>query len=187
MKRIAVIFLAIFLILVLFMGINCSSNGDDETLPEGYRLYQNAENGFRLYYPENWQQIDISGVVVYFTIPDIDISQTDIDEFQADIYVSIDSAEDKSLEEFISTLEDTLTDYISEDATISNENSIEVQGRIGHEWIVSWTLEGIQLKMKQVFFITSGKLYVLNCTARKDSYDDYVDTFDTIINSFKIE
>jgi len=162
--------------LMLIAGFSCNST---EVPPSGFKAYQNAEYGFRLYYPEHWQKGNIAGTVVYFTNPDID-------EFQADIYVSIESSNDTTLEEYIVASKASVT-YIFEDATLSNERSIEVQGRTGHEWVLSWTLEGIQLKMKQVFFITNGKFYNLNCTATEYYYDDYVDTFDTVINSFKIE
>jgi hypothetical protein len=149
-----------------------------KTRPEGYSLYLNMEHGFRFYYPENWEQGYAAGAIAFFKSPLND-------EWQENVNVEIVPCGDASLAEYINAYTDSIANLF-EDSIISNERSIEVQGRIGHEWILRWTLNGIQLKMKQVVFIDNGKAYALTCTATEHSYDDYVDIFNKIINSFLI-
>lgn len=45
-----------------------------------------------------------------------------------------------------------------------------------------------ELKIKQVFLISSeNKVYTINYTATKDTFDDYIQNVDQIINSFQIQ
>jgi hypothetical protein len=163
--------------LVLVGGLACAE--EEEEAPSGWKTYWNEEHGFQLYYPEDWVQTYAAGTVVAFVDPETD-------EFQENVNIVIESCGDMSLEEYVAANTESLPQIIP-GASISNEKDIEVQGRKGHEWIVMATVEGFNLKDKQVFFVASEKGYVLTLTASESTYSEYVDTFDEMVNSFVIE
>jgi hypothetical protein len=109
-----------------------------------------------------------------------------VDEIRENVTIVIESCGDMSLEEYVAANRESLPQIIPA-ASISNEKDIEVHGSKGHQWIVRATVEGLNLKDKQVFFVAREKGYVLTLTASESTYSEYVNTFDEMVNSFVIE
>ena len=69
-------------------------------------------------------------------------------------------------------------------ATISEQTEITASGREGYEVIYS---PFPSIKMRQVMFIANGKSYMLVCSTTEQLYDEYEETFDSVISSFNIK
>ncbi len=69
-------------------------------------------------------------------------------------------------------------------ATIFEQTEITASGREGYEVIYS---PFPSIKMRQVMFIANGKSYMITCSTAEQLYDEYEETFDSIMSSFTIE
>jgi len=158
-------------------GFACAE--ETEGLPSGWKSYRNDEHGFQVYYPDDWEKMYPAGAIVGFR-------DSQVDEFQENVVVVIESCNGMDLEQYVAANRENLL-LIIPGVTISDDRYIEVQGRQGHEWIIRWTLEGVNLKQKQVAFVAHEKGYSLTCSASEGTYSEYAYTFNEIIDSFVIE
>lgn len=145
----------------------------------GWEVYQNDEYNFSVSHPRNWEKIPISGCAVAFKGPLAD-------GFVANFTVIVSSCDNMSLEEFVATHRENMEVAVPGIIT-SNERYIEVNDRIGYEWILKWRYSNFDLQQRQTIFVVRGKSYLLTLTALEKNYNSYADTFDTIVNSFTIE
>ena len=180
MKKLLLIIGILLAVLLVAGGLACAgAEKEVEGPPSGWKTYHNDEHGFSLYYPKDWEKIYPAGAIIGFRDPEVD-------EFQENVVIVIESCGDMSLEEYIAANKESVLQIIP-GANITDEKDIEVQGRKGHEWILRWTMEGFNLKQKQAIFVAHEKGYSLTCSALEGTYSEYANTFNEIINSFVIE
>lgn len=144
----------------------------EPVLAPGYTWYHDEEFGYKIGYPENW-------------VKEVAIST---DESKDDGMVFSDPDTGTSM-----VMVATASEYDMEALKAGTEGGKEVviNGRKGYEAILQ---PMPPVKMKLVVFTVDDKYYIISCTAPVESLDgsmstfnETVDTFDNVINSFVIE
>lgn len=143
----------------------------EPVLSPGYAWYHDEEFGYKIAYPENW----VKDVVISTDGGDDGVIFSDPDTGTSNVMVA------------------TTSEYDMEALKAGAEGGKEVviNGREGYEAILQ---PMPVVKMKLVVFTVGDKYYMISCTAPVESLDgsmstfnETVDTFDNVINSFVIE
>lgn len=143
----------------------------EPVLAPGYKWYHDEEFGYKIAYPENW----VKDVVISTDGGDDGVIFIDPDTGTSNVMVA------------------TTSEYDMEALKAGAEGGKEVviNGRKGYEAILQ---PMSMVKMKLVVFTVGDKYYMISCTAPVESLDgsmstfnETVDTFDNVINSFVIE
>ncbi|MGJ5672910.1 MAG: protein kinase domain-containing protein [Nostochopsis sp.] len=158
-----------------------SGNKQEKFIP-----YENTEYQITIKYPESWQlqikDIGVAGVTELATI--ISPKQNDTDKFQEKINIDI--------EEFSGTLADSQKLFIDEikntlpDAQIINMSSTTLAFKPANQIIYTGKDGDIVLKNLQVWTLKGNKAYVITYTAAIDDYEQFINTANEMIDSFKI-
>ncbi len=145
-------------------------------VPEGYKLYKNDDLNFRLAYPKNWgfdSMKDNYGS--YFQFDDASIYT---------ILVTVEPIGKLNLTEYRDLRKEILKQNLP-GSKISQQKSMTINGREGYEWVYEYP--SVNLKAKQVIFVSDGSGYLITGYSLGTVYDSYASMFDNIINSFFIK
>jgi len=146
------------------------------TPPAGYKGYADWENGFFIAYPEGWEQVDL-GDLVDFQGPMEEGSQPAVGvtkESLAQLTTSKEYVE--SAVEMMKSLFQGFKVISIEEVTINNIPATKAT--------CTWPVFGVNTKMQFVALIRDKIGFSIVSASLLATYDEYADTFDTVVNSF---
>ncbi|KUG24752.1 hypothetical protein ASZ90_005443 [hydrocarbon metagenome] len=173
-----------FLLLVFFL-FGCGRDKMD-----GYKLYENDDYGFSLYYPEDWtfreglgrDNENITGSIVVFQSP----SEGKMDFFRENVNI------------FIETLPDSVTDVDSYlrysksylPTQLANMNITEEGKQVINGVDSRWIIFGYTSRMKDLasmgyIFYRDGMGFVINSTSLPEDFMKFRRTFEKISTSIQ--
>ena len=169
MKRILPIILAI--VLTFTVLTSCSKDG----VPDGMKLASSEKANYTLYVPEDW----VIGAQESFTIAN---SKDKIPNVSATSYEleNTDSDLDSWWETELVNLEEGFKEI-----KVESSEKTTLAGRNAMEKIYTAKLSDKEYKYHQVAAIENGYVYIVTFTSLPDSYEDYKDTFSSILKEFK--
>jgi len=152
--------------------------------------YSNKKLGFSFLAPEGWtlQQPQKTQP----TIPDVAAIGPKVNGIPPAIYISVNEKNDKSFEEYIAEVKDSLQKSIeSGELMILNENKITVNGKSAYEINVvqSFANEAgntVNMKLKSIIISGPEKFYTIGYANSEENFDSTLDLFDKSLNSFTI-
>jgi hypothetical protein len=177
---------------------------------QDYLTFKNQEYNIYLEYPKNWEKrikedynTEITKNLAFFMSP----SENDGDSFQENVQISIlefyesgtpVSEIEEITPEDITDMKDGVIEGVYEE--VKNPTLLEVKDvkfddymgfKItytgdGYKSMSLSSLDDVKLKVSQLYIITDENAYILTYTALKDTYSDYENNFQDMINSFKI-
>ena len=152
--------------------------------------YSNKKLGFSFLAPEGWalQQPQKTQP----TIPDVAAVGPKVNGIPPAIYISVNEKNDKSFEEYIAEVKDSLQKSIeSGELMILNENKIMVNGKSAYEINVVQAFANeagntVNMKLKSIIISGPEKFYTIGYANSEENFDSTLDLFDKSLNSFTI-
>ena len=152
--------------------------------------YSNKKLGFSFLAPEGWalQQPQKTQP----TIPDVAAVGPKVNGIPPAIYISVNEKNDKSFEEYITEVKDSLQKSIeSGELMILNEDKIMVNGKSAYEINVVQTFANeagntVNMKLKSIIISGPEKFYTIGYANSEENFDSTLDLFDKSLNSFTI-
>jgi hypothetical protein len=160
------------LILVMFITFSC---GNSE-----YKTFVDAENGFQIDYPKNWDTTNIDPRMAFMARENFKDST---DMFGEGFSVSVFDNQGMSLETIVDENVKMTNLYFNnpeiKERKFTNENGVECI-----EVDVTYEMNNLSLNNIAVFINSEHSLYTLTMNAEKHQKVAYEATFDAISNSF---
>ncbi|MBI3253857.1 MAG: peptidylprolyl isomerase [Nitrosopumilales archaeon] len=152
--------------------------------------YSNKKLGFSFLAPEGWtlQQPQKTQPV----IPDVAAVGPKVNGIPPAIYISVNEKNDKSFEEYITEVKNSLQKSIeSGELMILNENKIMVNGKSAYEINVVQAFANeagntVNMKLKSIIISGPEKFYTIGYANSEENFDSTLDLFDKSLNSFTI-
>jgi serine/threonine-protein kinase len=152
------------------------------TLPPGYLTYTNTTEGLRIMYPPDWEKMEAyMNTVVLFRSPPED----DSDIFQENLNIVTGETEPMDIGDFT----DANIDEIEQSfpgVEILERGSATLAGNPAKKVLFGLVQGQYDLRLLQLYTIKGSTAYVITYTAEKDTYDEYLETAQTMINTFEI-
>jgi hypothetical protein len=171
---------------LLLAGAACGGGGGgDTTLSAGpLSTYTNADHGFRIDYPQGWTKVEgTGGAIVGFASPKEEAG----DDFQEAVTVTAEDLPSSSItlqqytDAALGQVKKVITDFDLRESTDAT-----VAGRPGHRIVYTGTQGQSKLEWQQLFTIVGDTAWILTFVAEASTYDRYVATAESIINSFAL-
>lgn len=117
---------------------------------------------------------------------DLKLNSPKNDEINENIWIKVQELQtEESLKSFTETTTKWLKNLYNDFKEIKQEN-INVNGIEGTSLIYEMSDNWYELKAKQTVFLKENKSYIFQYTATKQTFDQYIDEINNIINSFTI-
>jgi hypothetical protein len=71
--------------------------------------------------------------------------------------------------------------------TVLEEKAVKQGGKDGYYMVFKGVQEGKKMKWKQMYFIHSGKVYIVTFTAEEKAYANYIKTVAPVLSSFVVK
>ncbi len=143
--------------------------------------YTNKKHRFSLAEPEGWNvdESGLMGTAVIFYGPTES-------EFTVNANVVVEEIpEGTTLEQYASAGNETLADVLNNYEQIS-EREMKIGDLDAHERVFTHEMGDRKLVAKQVAVVSEKRAYVLTFTALEGNYDQYVEVFDKMVQSFEV-
>ncbi len=165
-------------IIAYFLFIPKNDNSPNSPVNSNYLIYENSE--YTLEYPSDWTKQEFTEGIMIFYAP----SKEDI--FNENLNAMIQNLpQPMTLPEYTELSINQIGQLI-ENSEIIESTSTTLNGNEAYKIVYSGKMGSIYLKWMQVWTIKNNKAYILSYTAEIDKYSEYLDTIQTIINSFEI-
>lgn len=145
------------------------------------RLYQNKKEWFSLKIV-TWRKIqeDTNWLLVFITSP-----QKQWDTIKENLWINVDQKSDKkTAEEYYLQQKQGIENHIKDYKEISKE-----EYKIWEEkWlkiIYKWILWNNKLQRQQIILYKNWKIFLITYTATQETFNEYIDQINNIINSIK--
>lgn len=148
-----------------------------------FLTYDNSADGIRIKYPSDWtKNSQIEGAIVVFLSPKKSASDT-----SATLGVSTEdlSKQPMTLEEYTTLSLKNLNQFVT-DAKILDSSATTLDGNSAHKVVYTAKQGQYTLKFMQVYTIKDNTAYVLSYIAEINKFNDFLDTAQEMIDSFKI-
>lgn len=139
--------------------------------------YENNEYGFSIEAPSGWAVNEDTGIalmVVMFTDPS---SGSSINVVVEETIGTLIPYVESSKNSLVTTFEDFI---------LLSEGTRVIGGMTCYELVYTYELQGMNLKGKQIYFIESGKAYLITCTALETQYVNSLIAFENCLATFRI-
>ena len=185
-KLILVVAVLVFGVVSIVIGVGTlikSTGGGVE-----YGKYSSAEYGFSIKYPQNWVERTGTGAAVYYNAPPLKLTSTSSWNDPASFSVQIPAPAGGMNLNQLANASKPLLENMYLGISFTSEKDVQVNGIEGHEWMMVWNNSGagIDVTVRQDFFIANDRVYTITFAAISEYYGDYASTFDTILNSFTV-
>jgi len=149
--------------------------------PKEDEIYQNKKEWFSLKLL-SWRKIQEN---IYWSLLLISSPQISGDNLNEKLWISTDSKSDKkTVEEYYTQQKQWIEKHINNYKEISKE-----QVKIANiDWIriiYEWNLANNSLKRQQIIFYKNWKFFLITYTATQDTFNEYINQINTIIESLK--
>lgn len=152
-----------------------------------FLTYQDLESGISILYPSDWevQKQGAGAGDVTFLSP----KEGDLDPIRENVSMAMEdlSLSPLTLQEYTQKSKSGLSAIFS-DMVIKEEGNILLAGNTGYRvlFTVREPTSGLDLKWMMVWMISDNKAYILSFIAGITTYDEFLPTFNTILNSFEV-
>ncbi|MBF0483995.1 MAG: hypothetical protein HQL25_04750 [Candidatus Omnitrophica bacterium] len=183
------ILLGVGLFIMSALGLYLFLGQSNEPAPEGYKIYKNVFDHYKMIYPEDWKVYNPgSPISIQFLSPDIDLS---IKGFPRDAAVTIViddlSKAPKQLDEYTDTAIKQVKVVYQSAVEVSETKPTELSGYPAYQFSYVITLpEKGSTKIQNVWTIANNKAYQFTYAAPVEQFDQNKDIIDRVIESFKI-
>lgn len=186
MKRIQIGIIVLFIISLFACGttkntVSQMDNTPVSNIEDGWT--STSENGYTIKYPEDWQ-FDNSGIM---GMPFLILSPilSDDDTFRENVNLMEEDLAGKGIDinQYAEISEDLIKKFITDVAIIK---SAKTANENIHQMIYTGKQGVLDLKFMQYYQIIDEKAYVLTLTCEVNEFDNYKDTGEKIMNSFKL-
>ncbi|MBN2014331.1 MAG: DcrB-related protein [Candidatus Altiarchaeota archaeon] len=157
-----------------------------ETGPPGFLIFESSTYGIKIDYPSEWsKEEDFMEAVVFFKSP----PESESDDLQENVGILVERLpigyESLTFEQVYDSEIANAENFITDFEVISSEKTT-VGGNPAYKTVITFTQGTYKLKAQQVFILKNGKEYVVTYTAKADTYSKYLNTVETMIDSFEI-
>lgn len=160
----------------------------EKKVPEGFLTYTDATYKISLIYPKDWEKkVGKMGTVVAFLSPPENAS----DEFRENVNIVIEdiSSQPMTLDEYTNLSLNQLDQFV-QNPNILESSEDTLSGIRAYRLVYTGEMESngnvYALKWLQVYTIKNNKVYMFTYTSAEDSYSDYLDSVEEMIDSFEI-
>ncbi len=176
LKKKSCIRLILLLVMLISVCIRCGSNGN-------FKVYQNSNYRIKIKYPKNWTlQENRDGAVVVFMAP----REVPVDVFQENVNIVVQdlSGQVITLQQYTATAINQLT-RVFKSVKILDSGPTYWGGKPAHK--VEYIMQAnVSLRLMHIWMIKGKKAYQFTFAADADRYDEYMETVQTMINSFQV-
>ena len=144
-----------------------------------------SNTGYSLKYPNGWTTQEQSSPfnVVLFKSP----LESKSDNFSENVNVIVEKAPGYTTEQYYQAN----IKSINQNHTLKNFKILEsgnkiIYGKTGKYLIYTHTYNNTPLKVKAYFFTNGENGYVITCTAKPETFNTYLPTFENIVSTFKL-
>jgi hypothetical protein len=154
------------------------------------KMYTNTEHGFSCEYPAEWELIDdlseaekSKGITVIFVGP-----KSEEYDHRAEIIIEADELRGEfTTEQYAEMVGEQILKNNVPDYNVIKEDIIIISGRSGIIRIFTATSDGLPLKYIQVYVMKGKICYALTYDVTIDLHDKFIDCYNLVINTFKID
>ena len=169
---------AIPVVMALLLVVGCTGETEDPG------RYHSEAGGFSLVIPEDWEkQEKVMGCALIALSP----LEGQGDQFRENVTVVVEELPRKlSLDDYVGlsrqNLEKLMTDF-----EVEEEADVEIGGIAAKQLVYAHRMGQINPKVLQYVLVEGKKGLALTCTATPESYDKYLEQFQTIVKSLQLE
>ena len=168
-------FKIIILFMIMMIIINFTVSFAQFSLSQTWSTYENEEYGIIIIYPYDWEMMYPDDSIIGFVEPETGY---------AFVSVYVRPVYGMDLDEYINNYRDY---YNSMDIYPYDESYITINSQEGYEWYLELcNFNRICYLEREVFFVYNNKAYTIKCFAISNYYNDYVEVFNGIVESFEI-
>ena len=180
--------------MLLFSGIllfGCTSFPVETNKSNSYLMYNNEIYGFSMQYPKTWslqenfyanvtlfgQNIPMNAIVVLY--------KPIQNNFRTNINIIVENT-DLNISEYALLAKQSLPIALKFNNFIQlNEKNLTISNNDAYFLEYAYNKEGYAIKVKQVYIIHKDRAYVITYTSLQNNFNESIDEFNEIINSFK--
>ncbi len=185
--------LCLFLLTALVLvGASCgessskSKSKKEEEPKEKYLTYKNTDWNFQIDYPEKWEEDVAEQGTDYVMIAIVSPAENDKDNFQENLVVAVGLPDPyNSFEDLMQgIIEDSSDEQYIKDFKYSK---VKVAGYPAYKFTYTELWEEGNLKYLFYFLDAGDRWAYLLYTAEEDSYSEYLDQVEEMVDSFKLK
>lgn len=145
---------------------------------------KHAKENIVINYPDNWR-LDVSGqmnteFILFSELEENDTFQENINLLKQDL-----KGQGFTMESYVKLSKNQIKKMVPNGKIIESKYVNDDQPH----YVIIWTgfVSGNNLKFKQLFFLENESAYVLTFTTLPETFDQYIDLGNKILNSFKLK
>jgi hypothetical protein len=142
------------------------------------QAYHNSDFGFSITPPDGWQSQAVEGLVVQYIDPSVATTGASIN-----VVIQVTS---QTLAQSMPSTKSYLAGLFDNFNVIS-EGYIEFNGLTGYQMTFTDTMNDVEFKQQQYYFIENGRAYIITCTAFKSQFGNVAMSLVSSVNSFTID
>ncbi len=165
-----------FLFLIIFIIILTGC------VQEKYMLtYENS--AYRIKYPKEWSKQEFMDTGVIFTSPKENTS----DNFRENLHIIVQdlSSNPVTLDEYTNESIEKILESVPNVNILKSEKTI-VSSNPAYMVIYTGNQEDYHLKWMQIWTLKENKAFIITYTAEEESYDNFLNIIEEMINSFEV-
>lgn len=156
--------------------------------PDNFLLYENSDSGIRIKYPPYWKIDEGAGrIIAHFYPPE----ENKLDVFQDDVlmaYTDLPPVPITQREFMNDSIEFRVKEFEYENSKLINKGAITLAGNLGYRMVYTKKapFSNTNLKCMEVWTVKYNRLYTIIYTAKANTYSDFLENIEQIINSFEL-
>ena len=163
------------------------------TVNNKLKIYENYADRISIQYPSNWQIArailkDDSGTQFSSTTEFI-YPLNNLFRFPPSVTITVEKLpQGMTLNQYMKRIDNVTSITYKTTPSISNVHPTFIQGTNATERIIGIQSSsfGLNLKVMQIFALEDGNVYTITYAAQAPDYEKYIDTAQTMIDSFRI-
>ncbi len=175
------LFILVFALVLTVSLVSCSDKKEDDTLPDGMLMTENAAGDYSFFYPEEWI-VDRNDGMVMVHVSESDASSVSVSSF-APPREGMTTLEDYLENGYVNHIKDSVANV-----EIDSENftAATLSGRDARRIEFSATVGEKDFRFLQVITLnTDGYIYIVTYTSTPDFFETHLENVEKIITEFK--
>lgn len=163
------------LVTLPFLILGCSDSGTDPV---------DSDVRPALDFPEDWTEGQATGIVLLLATSPI---EGGVDPFRENVNVVVEGyAEGRDFDQYVAGSLLSLSTALSGYSTIESDGA-ELAGRSARRVVYTGRLDNVTL-YNLIYIVDGGnRAWTITCSATPESFDTWVDTFEGIVATFRLE
>jgi hypothetical protein len=173
----------ILLVLIVAYGQSIGIRGQSETKNDWSRL---EEANYSIEYPSSWELnqegLNQTSFILFSAL------ESDEDKFRENVNLLIQDLSGKNidLDTYVDITEEQVKNMLPNSLLIESKRVVD-DGKEFHKAVYSGVVGQVYLQFEQYFWVIGEAAYVLTFTTEKDKFEDFQETGERILNSFKLK